>query len=187
MYVNDPELLTDLSKRLVKREENSFSQLVEISLDQVVRQARLLLGQGPDIDDAVQEIYLRAMHALQSFRGGNPLAWIGKIAHNYCLDVIRKRTKTREIPVEQIDTSFAKTERTGDESQALLNELTSIEREVLLLRIVEGLGYQEISQITGLAEGTLRNTISRVMQRLRQGLLKPVLKDDVKKNSQNES
>ncbi len=128
--------------------------------------------------DVVQNTFLRYHKHLQNANGktlDNPKAWLFRVAHNASMDVLRRRQRHREIR-EQIkhDPAVTKT-NTQSEVQQLetrelydlalqeLNQLPDEQKQVLLLKHIQGLTLREISEITGLNIGT-------VNYRLTQGL-----------------
>jgi RNA polymerase sigma-70 factor (ECF subfamily) len=147
----------------------ALADLVRRFLPGVVRQARSILGSTAEADDAAQEVFMKAIRGGPSLRGHRVRPWLASITHHHCLNLLQARQRHPEIPVEHLPESCS----TGSSDipgamPDILQGLTGIEREVVLLRIVEEMEYEEIAQITSLAVGSLRNVLSRALHKLRQ-------------------
>lgn len=123
------------------------------------------LGERDDVDEVVQDTFVRAFQALDSFRAESSLrTWLFTIARRLVLDRRRvgARRRAREADLE----ADAATEYTvldavvADETQARLRRaverLTPTQREVFTLRVAEGRSYREIAGIAGTTEGAAR-------------------------------
>ena len=135
----------------------------------ILQKARLMLGASHGdgaVEDAAQEIMVKAYQNMRTLRGDRVKPWLMSIAHHHCLDAIRRHKRQPKTVkyTEEISTTPESPEMSTD----LLAELAPNERSVLLLRVIDRLDYREISVITGLAEGTLRNMVSRVLTKLRR-------------------
>lgn len=123
------------------------------------------LGERDEVDELVQDTFVRAFQALDTFRAESSLrTWLFTIARRLVLDRRRAgtRRRAREVDVE----ADAATEHTAldvvvaDETQARLRRaverLTPTQREVFTLRVAEGRSYKEIASIAGTTEGAAR-------------------------------
>jgi len=123
------------------------------------------LGERDDVEELVQDTFVRAFQALGSFRGESALrTWLFTIARRLVLDRRRvgARRRAREVEVEA-DTVVEHTALdavVADETQGRLRRaverLTPTQREVFTLRVAEGRSYKEIAQIAGTTEGAAR-------------------------------
>ena len=158
-----------------------FEQLVLPHLDAAYNLARWLIGNPADAEDVVQEAFLRALRFFGGFRGGDSRAWLLKIVRNTSYSWVRKNRPA------QLADEFDETIHSGEtasenaelkllsraESERVkraLEELPLAFREILVLREIEGLSYKEISDVTGVAMGTVMSSLSRARQRLRDQL-----------------
>jgi RNA polymerase sigma-70 factor (ECF subfamily) len=159
----------------------NFEQEVLPYLDAAHNLARWMTHNRHDAQDVVQEAYIRAFRFYGSFRGGNVRAWLLQIVRNTCyswLEQNRPQHPTAEFD-EQI---FGADLRIPNPEQVLLRNdranllrhalegLPASFREVLVLRELEGLTYKEISEVTGMALGTVMSRLSRARFGLRQAL-----------------
>jgi RNA polymerase sigma-70 factor (ECF subfamily) len=158
-----------------------FEQVVLPHLDAAYNLARWLVGRSADADDVVQEAFLRALRFFDGFRGGDSRAWLLKIVRNTSYSWVRKNRPA------QLADEFDETVHSGEnmienaeakllaraESERVRKALEMLPlafREVLVLREIEGLSYKEISEVTGVAMGTVMSSLSRARQKLRDQL-----------------
>lgn len=165
-------LPSDRSKR--------FEKTVMPHLDAAYNLARWLTGDPHDAEDVAQESSLRALRFLDSFRGGDPRAWLLRIVRNTAYSFLRKRRGEpepiggSEYPVGAVSISPA----AHPESIALRNldaeiirkELEGLPadfREILILREMEGLAYRDIAEVMDIPIGTVMSRLARARKELR--------------------
>lgn len=116
-------------------------------------------------DDLTQEVYLRALPALSSFRGDSSArTWLLAIARRTCMDELRRRTRGRAL-VERI-IARSRAEAVPDPAgQVSLDELVSgldpPRREAFVLTQILGLTYAETAEVCGCEIGTVRSRVAR--------------------------
>jgi RNA polymerase sigma-70 factor, ECF subfamily len=148
-----------------------------------VRYARMvhgvLLAKVPavDVDDLVQDVFIRALRRLPTLReNGSFGAWLAAIARNVAHDYHR-----RSVPAEALRDDTAEEETQGGTSSpeqdgpstAILEAVMSLPatyRETLILRLVEGMTGPEIAARTGMTHGSVRVNLHRGMEQLRAKL-----------------
>jgi RNA polymerase sigma factor (sigma-70 family) len=122
------------------------------------------------------EVLVRVFRGITGFAGGEVQfrAWVFQIARNLLVDEHRYRSRRPDmVPTlpEELPESAAPdvTDRVGDRErvEALLDNLTDEQREVLLLRIVAGLSVEETAQVVGRQHGAVRALQHRAVARLR--------------------
>lgn len=136
--------------------------------------ARWLVRNGEDAEDIVQEAFLKAFKALDSFRGGDARVWMLAIVRNTAMNFLRKRKPDAAIDREQLEPA----DPSPNPEQGLLEEthrervrraIARLEpefRETLVLREIEGLSYKEIAAVLDIPAGTVMSRLSRARQRL---------------------
>ena len=136
--------------------------------------ARWLVRDGDDAEDIVQEAFLKAFKALDSFRGGDAKVWMLSIVRNTAMNFLRKRKSDTSIDSGQPELA----DRSPDPEQGMLEEarreqvrlaIARLEpefRETLVLRELEGLSYKEIATVLDVPAGTVMSRLSRARQRL---------------------
>ena len=138
------------------------------------RYGRSLLRGEDESDDLVQECLMRAIRNQRSFKPGtNMRGWLFTIMHNLYIDLVRKRSTIRTLATA-LDVP--------GRGNALPNQIHSLElgrldvalrqlpddqRSTLMLVALEGLSYQEVADITGVAVGTVKSRVSRGREALR--------------------
>jgi RNA polymerase sigma-70 factor (ECF subfamily) len=141
------------------------------------RVAFYILESEADAEDAVQELYLklwRNRSALDGIR--NPRAYAVTLLRNLCLDRIRQAVRTLDAEVPESIGGGFDPEAAMDQKERLEKVLAAIkslperQREILILRTVEGLSYEEIGERTGMNYLTLRVLLSRARQTLKKML-----------------
>lgn len=178
-------------ERLSARDERAFNELVELYGDRVYRLLVRMLGRRDEAEDMAQEVFVQVFKAIDQFRGDAKLGtWIYRIAVNLCKNrtkyLARRRAEAQE-ELEPLAERAALGEARGVTSSELagpdqlvegyqveaivklcITELDTEFREVLVLRDVEDLTYEEIGQITGLAEGTVKSRLHRARAMLKE-------------------
>ncbi|HEY6247562.1 MAG TPA: sigma-70 family RNA polymerase sigma factor [Pyrinomonadaceae bacterium] len=147
-------------------------------LDAAYNLARWLTRNDTDAEDVVQEAYLRAFKYYGSFKGGDCRKWLLSIVRNTCYTWL-SLNRSAELGVafdEEIHTpnnDEADPETIlirGEKTQLLklaLEELPVEFKEVVILRELEGMSYQEIAQIANIPVGTVMSRLARARKRLR--------------------
>ncbi len=164
---------------------HSFEALALPHLDAAYRLARWLSHSPSDAEDIVQDAMLRAFRAFGGFRGDDIRPWLLAIVRN-CW-----RTKAAEVQrrghgaLPEEDDRPLVYEGPDPEAEALrasqgrrlaavISGLPEAFREVLILREVEDLSYQEIAEATGAPIGTVMSRLARARALLRDQWLKEV-------------
>jgi RNA polymerase sigma-70 factor, ECF subfamily len=132
-----------------------------------VRRLCQALGSGHDIDDLVQETYLRAFRAVPTrSTDGNVTAWLLTIGRRACADAVRERQRHRRIQDRAI--ALFPRDRTPDRTHVsvLLDEIDDQRREAFVLTQLAGLSYEEAAEICGCPVGTIRSRIARARRDL---------------------
>ncbi|MBZ0280729.1 MAG: sigma-70 family RNA polymerase sigma factor [Anaerolineae bacterium] len=166
---------------------DAFNTLVLHYQNGVYALAYRIMGEPAAAADAAQETFIIAFRRLESYRGGSFRAWLLRIATNICYDELRRRKRR---PAELLDDLPGAESDDGPPlpaegetpeqavQQAELNRaieqciqaLQLDQRSVLVLSDVEGLSYQEISEITGANLGTIKSRLSRARAGVRNCL-----------------
>lgn len=183
---------TDLSqiefiKELKSGSEKAFGRLIEENQKKVYRIALSFVKNPTDAEDIAQEVFIRVYTSIGNFKGNSSLStWIYKITYNLSLDFLKrnnkklKTTKTLDDPedVEIITLSGEKfipeqeleeKELKADLKKAL-SELPDDQRQLIELKDVHGFSYEEIIEITGLKDGTMKSRLNRARASLRKSL-----------------
>lgn len=130
----------------------------------IFRYALSILKDVQLAEDVLQETFVRLLSGKHSVQPGKEQAWLYKVAHNLCYDILRKRNwETGELP-----------EPAGTESYEYI-ELTAglepTEREIVTLKIIGGLTHKEIAKVMGVTVHASKKRYERAIQKLREGVL----------------
>ncbi|MGA8036225.1 MAG: sigma-70 family RNA polymerase sigma factor [Candidatus Acidiferrales bacterium] len=158
-----------------------FEQVVMPHLDSAFNLARWLLRNRDDAEDVVQEAMLRAFRFFGTFQGGDPRAWLLQIVRNSSYSWLQKNRPAdlAEEFDEQVHLGAAP--NANPESLAIaasdrerlhraLERLPPRQREVIVLRELEGCSYKEIAAITEIPIGTVMSSLSRARNELQAAL-----------------
>lgn len=161
-------------------DQQAFAQLMQRYTGAVFGLSYRMLGNAQDAEDAVQEIFLRAYSRLNTFdRTRRFSTWLLSIASNYCIDRLRRRRYnwlTLDDVAFSLPSGLAGPERTAleREQQAIvqdaLQRLPENYRLVTVLRYINDLSYDEIGQVTGLPESTIKTRLHRARHMLAEAL-----------------
>jgi RNA polymerase sigma-70 factor, ECF subfamily len=165
----------------------SFEQVVRRYSPRLLVTARRILGNEEDARDALQDAFLSAFRALDTFAGQSRLStWLHRIAVNAALMRLRSRKRKPERPITELLPRFAEDGHQAEpaapwvgvdralerqETRALvrrhIDELPDSYRTVLLLRDIEGLDTEETARQLGVNEGVVKTRLHRARQALR--------------------
>ena len=133
--------------------------------------ARLLTDRAL-AEDAVQEAFLRVVRKRDTYLPSKPFAgWFYTILRNVCLDMLRRRRREADA-VQQAGRMRTAPQPATDspETPALLDRLPRVERDVLVLRIMEDLTFREVAAALGITESAAKKRGQRGLRRLREHL-----------------
>ncbi len=169
-----------LLERLQRGEQRAFRELVQAHQQRVFRFCYRMLGNKDEAAEIAQEVFLAAFRFIANFRGESSLlTWLFRIASNMCKNRIRYNYRRHQSQhagfdelVERSDFRPVGERPHNPESlvsgrqlevavQDAINRLPEEFRETLVLRDVELLSYEEIQQLLGIPEGTIKSRLHR--------------------------
>ena len=178
--------------RLAARDERAFNELVVLYQERVFRILVRMLGRRDEAEDMAQEVFVQVFKAVGSFRGDSKLStWIYRIAVNLCKNRVKYLKRRKSDAQDEYEALAEHSELSGSGFtsgsvarpdqvmeglqlervvQLCIVELDPDFREVLVLRDVEDLSYEELCQVTGLAEGTVKSRLHRARALLKQAV-----------------
>ena len=137
-----------------------------------------LLGPGADLDDAVQDAFIRVFRAARKFKPtGSAAGWLYRITINACRDRLRKR-KRRAISLEQLAREPAaeqqpqqmEVDETVQQVRRAVDQLPPRQRTSVLLHRYQGLTHKQIAEATGWSRSAVENLLVRAYDHLRSTL-----------------
>lgn len=177
-------------RQVLSGDVNAFETIVKEYEKNVYNLALRMTGNPDDALDISQEAFLKAYNSLSSFRGDSKFSvWLYRIVSNLCLDFLRskKRRPAVSLSVENDEGEDVELD-IADESQSPetllerkltreavhrgLDSLSPDQRQILLLREIQGFSYEEIAQTLTLEAGTVKSRIFRARKKLCAFLLR---------------
>ncbi len=146
-------------------DEEAFAELVGRYHARMAYFVRRMLGDASAADDVLQETWLAAFHGLARLRSpGAFRVWLYRIARDKACHALRRRHAWVELGEEAAAPNAADDEPRFTPEQAgaihrCLARLTPLHREVLVLRFLEDMTYEDIAAVTGCPVGTVRSRI----------------------------
>jgi RNA polymerase sigma-70 factor (ECF subfamily) len=166
--------------RLTADLDGAFPMLVEAHQDRLFTIAVRVLGDRSDAEEAAQDAFVRAYRAIAGYpperiRELRLRPWLATIVLNVCRNRVRvRRVATTELafePAAEPATHPLSSRHGRDAWVALLATLPPAQRIAVVLRHVDGLSYNEISEALGRPEGTVKAQVHRGLATLRTAFL----------------
>lgn len=185
MSYEEAELIKKAKKNDVEAFETLISQYTTPLLGYIFK----ILSNREDAEDALQETYIKAFNAMQSFEGDSSFkTWLYRIATNVCFDELRKRKRRNTVSLNKVseegeyeiiipDETYspeivAKKRAALDALMAAMDKLNVDQRTVISLRDIDGFSYDEIAKVTSSSVGTVKSRINRARLMLKNFLEK---------------
>lgn len=175
MAVND-DALTELALRAAGGDRAALSDMVRATQADVWRLCAHLVD-GDAADDLTQEVYARAVVALDRYRGDSPVRlWLLGIARHVAIDEVRRRTRRRRLftRTEPVPEAVSPDASGTVDLDDLLARLDDDQRTAFVLTQVLGLRYAEAAEAVGCPIGTIRSRVARARETLAAALATPV-------------
>ena len=187
-----------LVDRVLRGDTRAFGIIIKNTEHLVAQIVFKLIPVVEDRKDLAQEIYLKAFHNLAGFKFQSKLStWIAQIAYNSCLSWIEKKKLVLPGNLHEDEEIYEKTEArvynnvaVGSISENLLSQkelslilrkeiegLPAIYQTLITLFHHESMSYEELCQITGLPEGTVKSSLFRARKMLKENLLSKYQKE----------
>jgi RNA polymerase sigma-70 factor (ECF subfamily) len=168
----------DLVTAVIARDEEAFAELFRRHSPSVAAAARMILGNQPECEDVVAEVFVGFWLAPEKFRPdrGSLLTFLRITVKSRSIDLVRSNTaRVRREAVDGLspepspgsDESLLAAETTRQLHHALA-ELPRHEREPVELAYFHGLTYSDVAARLGIPEGTVKSRIRSAMKKLRQ-------------------
>jgi RNA polymerase sigma-70 factor (ECF subfamily) len=189
------DLERSLLRRLRDRDERAFRELVEAHRDRVYNITFRMLGNRAEAEDVAQEVFIAVFKNIEDFREQSKFStWLYRIAVNHCKNRIKYLARRHDRDRDELDETTQGTGVNGSISgpvpsapdralegaqmekllQDAIAALEDDQRIVVVLRDVEDLSIEEICEITGLPDGTVKSRLHRARLVLRKRLQRHV-------------
>lgn len=186
----DEDILVDLLQRAQKYSDpDAFDGLYLLYADRVFRFLVARLEDSEFAEEVTAQVFLRLIEKIDRFQIAPKdnaaifSAWLYRLAYNRMVDNLRKRQRARLVSLEQVDRagnrweSMENIESRIDFEQMLhhLQHLNDQQREVLLLRFIEGLNIAQTAETMAKSEGAIKALQHRALENLRRYIPNPEL------------
>jgi RNA polymerase sigma-70 factor (ECF subfamily) len=177
--------LQELSSRAAAGDQSAFRALVDETHGVAYRLALRMVGSNAEAEDVVQETYVRVWKGLSKIRDhGAVLGWICSVTRNVAVDRIRYQRRRKADSLDRevaegmgplVDTiasddsgpeEAASSEQFRSAVREMVASLKEKHRTVLLLREVDGMSYEELSEALGIPVGTVESRLHRARKEL---------------------
>jgi RNA polymerase sigma-70 factor (ECF subfamily) len=165
-----------LIQKAVSGDASAFGELYDMHVDRVYKHAYYRVGNVADAEDLTQQVFVKAWQAIGRYKkAASPfIAWLITIGHNLVVDFYRTKKEKTYLDAEVVADNLAPgPEQVAEahfEQQRLrlaIQKLHGEQQQVVLLRFIEGFGYEEIASLMGKREGTIRVIQHRALAKLR--------------------
>ncbi|WP_130615108.1 RNA polymerase sigma factor SigW [Cohnella abietis] len=181
-------LETRLVRLALRGDQRSFAEIVEMYKDKLYHLAYRMTGNRQEAEDVVQEAFLRVYKNLDRYDENQKFStWIYRITTNLCIDRLRKRKAIYSLDAESSDheglDGYAmlpsddrtpETEMLQSETQKIIHEAIATlpvkYKSVMILRYLQDLSLQEISEVLELPVTTVKTRVHRGREFLRKKL-----------------
>lgn len=168
----------ELIRRAAQGDDGAFEQLVLVHQRQVYNLCLRICCNEADAMDLSQEAFIRAWRGLGQYQFGAEFStWLYRLTRNVCIDFLRAQKRRQTVPLHLNDdegetelplpdTAEGPEERAvaGERRRALAQAMQALSpehREILTLRVIEDLPYEQIAQILGVRTGTVKSRLAR--------------------------
>jgi RNA polymerase sigma-70 factor (ECF subfamily) len=163
-----------LVDRARRGDRDAFAMLVKVYDRGLRALAFRLLGDREDMEDVLQEAYIKAFRGLPRFRGRASVGtWLYRLTYNACLDELKRPRRSREIPlIDAAEWSSEKVDPTAEVDSrgliaAALASLPVEQRAAVLLVDGEGFSYDDAAEVLGVSIAALGSRLNRARPLLR--------------------
>ncbi|MGE0551312.1 MAG: sigma-70 family RNA polymerase sigma factor [Kofleriaceae bacterium] len=190
------ELERSLLRRLRDRDERAFCELLETHRDRVFNITFRMLNNRAEAEDVAQEVFITVFKTIDTFREESKFStWLYRVTVNHCKNRIKYLARRHDRDRDELDETSTPSSGNGVSGapfiaaqpdraletaqmekllQEAISNLDDDHRIVVVLRDVEDLSIEEICEITGLPDGTVKSRLHRARLALRKRLQRHV-------------
>ena len=180
----------ELARQAQDGDESAFSEIVRRYSPRVFGVASRFFRQRSSVEEAAQEVFLKAFTQLKSFEGrGSMEGWLTRIATNTCLNMLRSAKRRPEMPLADLtedETAWLEQQAPASESQSSVEdsliaadlaervlEILPAEDQLALLMIDgEEASVKEVAEATGWSESKVKVRAFRARKKVREAMEK---------------
>jgi len=176
----NPEEESKIIQQVVGGDRNAFEALILANQKNVYNLALKMTKNEEDALDISQEAFLKAFRQIGSFRAESRFSvWLYRLTYNLCIDFLRKKPRSKvisltfddesgidaadlEIPdLRNLPEDTVIRDETRRTIAASIDELGEKQREIIVMREISGMSYDEISETLGVNIGTIKSRLAR--------------------------
>ena len=181
----------DLVRKILEGDQRKFEQIIKLHERLVTHIVFRMVSEDIDREEICQEVFIKVYQNLAGFNFNAKLStWIAKIAHNHCINYLRKHKLNLLDDMGQPDDSteiqFTESLHTKssspdsdseqkDRSEIIKKEIEKLPEKykiILTLYHIDELSYKDIGHVVDMPEGTVKSYLFRARKMLRESLLK---------------
>ncbi len=167
---NDSLILDEYLYRVSKNDRDALEEIYHLTNKNVFGFALSIVSNYHDAEDIMQDTYVNIFKHANIYRStGKPLAWILTITKNISYNKLKSLKNKNCILTEDMDLINGKIDNPDDRLliETILKDLTSEERQIIILHELNGFKYNEISQILELNISTILSKYHRAIKKIR--------------------
>jgi RNA polymerase sigma-70 factor (ECF subfamily) len=167
----------EVLERARQFDKTALSLLVEKAYPFIFRYFSYRLVTREDAEDLTSEVFVRVVNSIKGQKGYFA-AWLFRIAKNLLVDYYRKKAKSRETSLEETEEPVANSGESQEDAlqlgdiRKMLDKLTDDQKEVIILRFLEGNTNEETARIMNKPVGAIKALQFRALSALRTILKK---------------
>jgi RNA polymerase sigma-70 factor (ECF subfamily) len=172
---NDQSEVIKLVDKAANSDFNAFGDLYGIYLDRIYRYVYYHVKDRMMAEDITEEVFVKAWKAIKSCKGRGRTfsSWIYRIAHNHIINSQRNKNKSISMGMESLVAVSDRRQEVDDpadsyELSEILDELPLNQKQVVILKFIEGMSNSEIAKIMNKSEVAVRILQMRGLASLRQ-------------------
>lgn len=177
-----------LIRRAAQKDEQAFEQLMLLHQKAVYNICYRMAGNAEDALDLSQEVFLKLWRTLEQYQFDAAFStWLYRMTQNACIDFLRRQKRQQHASLTVSDDEAAGKELSvpdpaplpedrvifnekQEDIRTAMNALPPDFSEILELRVVRNLPYEQIAQIMGLPVGTVKSRLARARLQLKKRL-----------------
>ncbi len=162
--------------RVAAGDEHAYRILCERHLDRIMNYAYRMVRQRNDAEDVAQETFLRLWTSASGWTPkASPSAWLHRVAHNLCIDRLRKPRMGAPDALEMLEAADRPSQlvlrkELAEQVEDALARLPERQRAAIVLMHYQGMSQYEASEVLGVSEEALESMLARARRTLREAL-----------------
>ncbi|MFC1622580.1 RNA polymerase sigma factor [Patescibacteria group bacterium] len=172
MEINELQIIQECQKGNLDR----FAEIYDVYIKKIYSFIYYRIGHKQTAEDIVSTVFMKSMEKINSFDSnqGKFSSWLYRIARNSVID--HYRTKKDAINIDDI-WDLGESDNFNDKFDANLKlkevrkymqKFSKEQKEIIIMRVWDGLSYKEIAEITNKSEASLKMTVSRILNKVRK-------------------